>query len=72
MRTGRLRDSIIATPVVRFPDRTLVAVWARAPYALWVEIGTRRMAAQPYLRPTLQTVAAASALLIARAKVATP
>ncbi len=69
VRTGRLRRSIV--PLQLRPDRSgsRAGVWARAPYALWVEIGTRRMRAQPYLRPALTTVRAAAHLLISRIRV---
>ena len=43
-------------------------IWAAAPYALWVEIGTRRMAAQPYLRPALNAVRTAAADLMAQVR----
>ena len=44
-------------------------IWAQAPYALWVEIGTRRMAAQPYLKPALDQIRAiANGLLLTIAR----
>lgn len=51
VRTGRLRGSI----------QTLTAsaeskVQVTAPYAGYVEFGTRRMRAQPFLRPSVQEV----------------
>lgn len=49
VRTGHLRASIEPGPV----EGDSVKVWARAPYAGYVEMGTRHMAAQPYLRPAL-------------------
>src|SRR5262245_30818953 len=49
-RTGFLRDSIHAEEMEE-PGKTLVApVVADAPYAVYVEFGTSRMAAQPFLR----------------------
>ena len=64
VRTGRLRDSIISLPIERRDGRMTAGVWAQAPYALWVELGTRHMRAQPYLRPALGIVRdAANALL---------
>ena len=56
VRTGRLRRSIVPLPLQRDRGRLWTAVWASAPYALWVEIGTRRMAAQPFLRPAAEEV----------------
>lgn len=50
VRTGRLRDSI---RVGSFTSRESVRVDATAPYAGYVELGTRYMDAQPYLRPSL-------------------
>ena len=51
-RTGRLAGSIRSYIVNDFRAR----VEAGAPYALFVELGTRRMAAQPYLRPALARI----------------
>jgi HK97 gp10 family phage protein len=48
VRTGRLRDSI-----GHEVDGDTVRVTASAPYAAYVEEGTRYMAAEPYLRPAL-------------------
>jgi HK97 gp10 family phage protein len=48
--TGKLRDSIH----YHFNANTLtLTVYADVPYAAFVEFGTSRMAAQPYLRPAL-------------------
>ena len=66
VRTGRLRASIIPLPARGRGGRARAGLHAQAPYALWVEIGTRRMRAQPYLRPTLTTIAAASPVLLQR------
>lgn len=44
-RTGRLRDSIRASGFM---------IEARAPYSRFVEFGTRKMKAQPFLRPALE------------------
>jgi HK97 gp10 family phage protein len=49
VRTGRLRASIGITD----PGRERVVIDATAPYAGYVELGTRYMRAQPYLRPAL-------------------
>ncbi len=70
VRTGRLRRSIVPLGLLRDGRRSRSGVWARAPYALWVEIGTRRMSAQPYLRPTLALIRGAASTLIARARLA--
>jgi HK97 gp10 family phage protein len=48
VRTGRLRDSITYTVA----DGTLT-IMATAPYAKYVEFGTRRMQAEPYIRPAI-------------------
>jgi HK97 gp10 family phage protein len=48
--TGALRDSISVI------DGSPMAVVADAPYSLYVELGTRHMAAQPYLMPALDIV----------------
>jgi HK97 gp10 family phage protein len=50
VRTGQLKASIGAT--VDRADLRLV-VYADAPHAAFVELGTSRMAARPFLRPAL-------------------
>lgn len=70
VRTGRLRASIVPLPLSRDLHGHRAGLHATAPYALWVEIGTQRMRAQPYLRPTRDSVRAATPFLIARARVA--
>lgn len=52
VRTGALRASIT---VLRF-DELRYGVGAFAPHASYVEHGTSRMRAQPYLRPSIQEV----------------
>jgi len=69
VRTGRLRDSIVSLPLEQRGGRMTAGVWAQAPYALWVEIGTRRMRAQPYLQPALETVRDATAALVGQIRV---
>ena len=54
-RTGKLADSIGS---VRTADGA--SITAHASYALFVELGTRKMRAQPYLRPALDTVVGGS------------
>jgi HK97 gp10 family phage protein len=48
VRTGRLRNSITYTVA----DGQLI-IMATAPYAKYVEFGTRRMRAEPYIRPAI-------------------
>jgi len=48
--TGNLRNSIASDKVRDLTWR----VTANADYALYVEMGTRRMGAQPYLEPSLR------------------
>lgn len=50
VRSGFLRDSIFSDVVESDLSLTLAAT---APYASYVEFGTQRMAAEPYLRPAL-------------------
>lgn len=52
VRTGRLRDSL---KKVRDSDGILVGT-DTVPYAIFQELGTMRMKAQPYLRPSLDEV----------------
>jgi HK97 gp10 family phage protein len=49
VRTGRLQRSI----GVRSVNSETAVVEASAPYAGYVELGTRYMKAQPYLKPAL-------------------
>lgn len=53
--TGRLRSSIIAT-MQREPKGIVGYVGTDVTYAEYQEFGTRFMAAQPFLRPALDTV----------------
>jgi HK97 gp10 family phage protein len=48
VRSGRLRNSIGYTVA----DGTLT-IYATAPYAAYVEFGTRRMKSEPYIRPAI-------------------
>lgn len=50
---GHLRDCITAS-VLEEKARVTGIIAARNPHALHVEMGTSRMAAQPYLRPALR------------------
>lgn len=50
--TGFLKNSIQVT----FPDDLTGVVFVAAEYGIYVELGTRRMAARPYLRPALEAV----------------
>jgi len=49
VRTGHLRSSIYAKI-----SEWVAEIGAEATYALFVELGTRRMRAQPYLYPAIQ------------------
>lgn len=51
--TGRLRSSIQTTPVHETSTGLAVRVGSNVNYARYVELGTRHMRAQPYLRPAL-------------------
>ncbi len=50
-RSGRLRDSIQVRAVT---DSPAVDIAATAPHAAFVEFGTRRRPARPFLAPALQ------------------
>jgi len=56
-RHGDLRDSCYAF-VDREATRVLVVVGAEAKHALYQELGTSRHAAQPFIRPTFDYLAA--------------
>src|SRR5689334_2433705 len=51
--TGFLRDSITVFDVEVTPEGLMVAVGPTADYSLYVEFGTRLMAAQPFIRPSI-------------------
>ena len=51
--TGRLRSSITRSNVVRNGDSLEVAIGTDVEYGPYVELGTSRQRAQPYLRPAL-------------------
>ena len=53
--TGALRDSITAS-VRRTLTSFAIVVMAGASYALYVELGTSRMNAQPFMRPALDRI----------------
>lgn len=53
--TGRLRSSIGHT-LVRDSEGLLALVGSRVAYAGYVEYGTRKMRARPYLRPALRSI----------------
>ena len=53
VRTGRLRSSIqVAIDARRMGP--IVKLWADAPYASYVELGTFKMAERPFLRPAVE------------------
>lgn len=54
--TGNLRQNILAVQVDPLHWRT--GVTNNAAYAIYVEFGTRHMAAQPFLRPAFEVVRA--------------
>jgi HK97 gp10 family phage protein len=51
---GDLRKSVKAGQVRRTSNGAEVSVGTNSEYAMYVEFGTTKMAAQPYLRPSLQ------------------
>lgn len=55
VRTGFLRDSIHSIDPQETGKTVVGNVTADAHYAFFVEFGTVKMAAQPYLRPALDT-----------------
>jgi hypothetical protein len=50
---GELRDSIIKVLGVKKSGKPIAFVGSTKPYASYVELGTAKMDAQPYLRPML-------------------
>jgi len=62
--SGTLRRSIYATKASRSEGRISVRVGSSAPYAVYVEFGTRDAEAQPFLLPALaETEAEMTSLL---------
>lgn len=53
--TGRLKNSVYALVTIE-GTRIKISIGAGAPYAIYVELGTRFTAAQPYIRPTFDYV----------------
>lgn len=53
VKTGRLRDSIVAETPTMSGDEIKCVISASTTYALWVELGTSRMKSRPYLKPSL-------------------
>lgn len=51
--TGRLRSSIQTTAPRETSNGVAVRIGSNVNYARYVELGTRRMRAQPFLRPAL-------------------
>ncbi len=61
VRTGRLRNSISHKVV----DENTAVIGTNVEYAPFVELGTRRAAARPYLRPAAEDHGAEYAAIIA-------
>jgi len=53
VRTGRLRDSIVAETPIMSGDEIKCVISANTEYAIYVEMGTKKMKARPYLKPAL-------------------
>jgi len=54
VRTGSLRRSIQAYTLEQIRETLKVDVRANMPYAAYVEYGTRKMTARPYMRPAAE------------------
>lgn len=53
VKTGRLRDSIVAETPVMSGDEIRCVISANTDYAIYVEMGTWKMKSRPYLKPAL-------------------
>jgi HK97 gp10 family phage protein len=69
--SGDLHDSIDHV-VAGTPRGPVLILYAGMPYARFVEFGTSKMAAQPYLRPALHQVVATRGSLSAYVRFAQP
>lgn len=67
VRTGTLRRSIHTDVEHESQDRVSARVSPGVDYGPYIELGTRSMAAQPYLRPALESQQAAATQEIADA-----
>jgi len=67
VRTGLLKSTIHVEPTGQMMERRVRAGGGEAPYAPYVEFGTRRMGAQPYMRPSLDARKAEIVNLIGKA-----
>lgn len=63
----RLLDTNIETTIRRRGRNPVVQVMSNAPYAMFLEFGTSRMAERPYLRPALQRNRAQSTRMVEEA-----
>lgn len=52
VKTGKLKNSITS----EFPEQTKAIVAPRTEYDIYVEYGTRKMRARPYMRPAAEKV----------------
>jgi HK97 gp10 family phage protein len=66
VRTGMLKSTIHVEPTGQMMER-LVSVGQGITYAAYVEYGTRRMAPQPYMRPSRDAREAEIVNLVAKA-----
>jgi len=55
VKTGTLRRSIHTDVVQESPDRVTARVSPGVDYGVYVELGTRRMRPEPYLRPAFES-----------------
>lgn len=55
VRTGTLRRSIHTDIVQADPDRVVAHIGPGVDYGVYVELGTRKMHARPYLRPAFES-----------------
>ena len=67
VRTGMLKSTNHVEPTGQMMERLVRAGGSEAPYAPFVEFGTRKMGAQPYMRPSRDAREAEIVNLIAKA-----
>jgi len=71
-RTGRLRNSIVAPPVMPTDEPLVGLVGVSALYGKFLEFGTSKMAARPFVKKSIENARAAVVAILTRKPPGTP